>query len=435
MFKFHYRSWDSLQTLELIPPGHPRTMLPPCRKLLSGEVEAMLDVKKSDLPFLNRPHSPCEDCVPSFADTSSIDSIDYDLFNLPCEKPSKHADNEQECWSENEISPLDLRRRRPRTPTSKFTEMLDDSRSYQGSPTLKRRGSLGELLHRPLPEIPVRKSSRTHLSRSSSTKSQAPSVTPSLLSCLERDLSSPEPEIGIAKIVQVLSPISPAKMPSLQSDSDRMDNSDLVETPVKTFISAESTFLPNIEELSPMLQRKRSPSPTGFSPSSAINIVKRKPVASTAPPQQQDVATPPYIDMLSSPSIPTVTVRKHRRSTFKKLPKSKTVGNLSNQREEVPLALAAPSSLAVSESQWMSRVPTLPGPGSIREGLGDSNQPNPGGLKSVMNMVTTRSSSFSSSLRRNSTSWYRKARNGSSEENSLDNSSEASSTQAIGNWI
>jgi hypothetical protein len=382
--------------------------------------------------------------IPTCADTSSIDSTDYDLFDDPGAKVTKHTDNEQEGLSENEISPLHIRRRRRKVPTSKFMELIGDELPHDGSPSLKRKGSVDGFLNRPLPDIPARKSSRQHLSRTSSTKSQAPSVTPSLLSCLDRELSPSELEIGVAKVVQVLGPISPP-MPSLKSDSDQMDTSDLVETPVKnatfveTTIIMDSSLLPSIEEMSPMIQRNRPASPTGFSPQNPVTVIKRKPIAPAAPVQQQYMTAAPEVDMFSSPNV---TLRKHRRSTFKKLPKSNTVANFSTQREEPLPSLPTRNSSTVSESQWMSR-PTLPESASIHSGLieyshSNTTHSNNNTLKNAMNMFTTRSCSLGNSLKRNSTSWYRKARASvSSEETAnsalLDNSSKASSMEVADN--
>lgn len=402
-------------------------------------------------------------------------SSDLDLFNDPYPNSSKHANDEQELRSENNVSPLAIRRRRGKVPSSKFIESVEDGPSRYGSPTPTKKGAVDGLLNRPLPEIPARKNSRLRLSRTSSMKSQAPSLTPSLISCLDRELSSPEPEICTAKIAKVIDHISPPKVPSLQSDSDPMDSSDLVETPVKdgshveTTISVESSLLPSIEEMSPMLPRHRSPSPTGFSPRSPMTAIKRKPTAHMDLPQEQYLDAPPHDDMLSSPNI---TVRKHRRSTFKKIPKSNTTANLPTQRDQQPPWFHPMRNSSVSESQWMSRRPRVPPSSSMRSGLGHesawkavsptlptssssqsgfesthSNNSNNSGLKNVMNLVTTKGSIISDTLKRNSTTWYRKARSsanvrssedsiGSSQNSSIaDNASETSSAKARSNWI
>ncbi|KUJ21187.1 uncharacterized protein LY89DRAFT_778796 [Mollisia scopiformis] len=454
VFKFHYRSWESLEMLELIPSDHPRILMQPQRKLLPEELKAMLEVQSQDLTFLNRPHPPCEDCVPSlpaFAGDSWFDDTedmeDFADFDSTPQAP-KHTGGEFSFEAEVEVSPLRIRRRRPTAPSSKFSDSkLRGTTSPAGSPRPReiRQGALDDFLNRPLPEIPLRKSSKKLHSRSSSTTSRAPSVTPSLLPYIDRDSVSPEPEVGVAQMVEVLL-ASPVQVPSLNSDSDPMEASDLIITPPKISAFEKTSPLPIIEESSPMLPRK--PLLSNLLPSGMSNVIKRKPVGSpSAFFKQEETTTPSPTDLYPSSSLPNVTVRRPRRSTFMKLPlplpmpRSKTAVSFPKRKESVDVlrtqeVAAVRVSESLSESEWMSRTP-LPHSSMLSlESLGGAT-PNSTLAK---RMIAEKASSLGSAIKRKSTSWYKhktQARTDSLNENTPDNSSLASDSniRVDGNWI
>ncbi|KAF8863716.1 hypothetical protein BDZ45DRAFT_86601 [Acephala macrosclerotiorum] len=461
VFKFHYHSWESLELLELIPPGNPRTMLRVSRELLPEDLQAILEMKSQDLPFLDTPHSPCTDCSPKFPvsmstallkevgaafddtfDKTFVEEFD-ETFDESLENISESPIQEQEDGdlfeSSAEVSPLRIIRRRPTLLSYRISDqVVGEPTSPEGqSPQVRINNSkFTELLNRPLPEIPVRRSSRRRHSRNSSTVSRSPSVTPSLMPYLDRDTGSPEPEVevGVAKIVEVLYS-SPIRVPSLKSDSDQLDNSDLLATPPKAHTPEGTSISSGIGEPSPMLTY--TPSFTNSS-AKATSVIKRKPVPWSYPIfKRRGMTTPPASNMFSSGSMSNVTFRKHRRSTMANFAKSHTADNFLRRGEDRILTVDELDALSLSESQWMCRSPS-----PSKSGPTPAPQATAGPTPTFpRNKKPEKGSKRGSALRRKSIRWYRKARTGSAgsqevDENVLDESNDASETKMpSGNWI
>ena len=219
-FQFHYRSWDNLTSLQLIPAEHTRSLLPASPSLLSlngyprelqeppeenddREVKIRVDefqqeAAARDSISPNNSNTPWMTIVfddsPNYAITNKEQS--NSLFNLPRTTSS---------YSLN-------------VPKSKFSKTsLDGGEDEEGSgnddesikppssPLRRRAGTLN--LNRPLPDIPSRGSSPEHgnHSRTSSSVSGAVSITPSLRSYFSRDGAlSPVHVIGVATVVPVI---------------------------------------------------------------------------------------------------------------------------------------------------------------------------------------------------------------------------------------
>jgi hypothetical protein len=102
---------------------------------------------------------------------------------------------------------------------------------------------------RPLPEIPPRTSS-IHQRSISGASSNAPSITPSLLEYIERDESSPEPKIGIARVLVITPNASPMFRPEL-NDESISSLGDVFDAPSRLKAESEQYDSKAIQEQSP----------------------------------------------------------------------------------------------------------------------------------------------------------------------------------------
>lgn len=250
-FKFHYRSWDNLQSLQLIPPDHARNLedqVPSMARHLMGPSLSMQSLNKT----LGSPHTPTKylgkvytsDQVhdslriayPPLEYTGSLDLPDdrkpwskgFDKMRMgsslsgnkhhrdaiidssgpPTEPDPFYTSAPKQKYIERRIMPI-----------SKFSALSIDG---AGSPS-SHKWLDADYSNRPLPEIPSRPSSTA--SRASLI-SRAPSVTPSLLSYLDRDQSSPEPTIGTAIAVSVDSDLSETSVSYEEDDTEDDDFED-----------------------------------------------------------------------------------------------------------------------------------------------------------------------------------------------------------------
>ncbi|TGO87075.1 hypothetical protein BPOR_0252g00100 [Botrytis porri] len=233
-FKFHYRSWDHLEKLHLIPPNHPR--------ILEAQVPAMarhLMASSQIIPqpdqLTESPHTPTKYLGKVYTSDQVHDSLRaaYPPFDL---SSSPYDHDEREPWmsrilDKNQLDPLLTVKKDHRDAfivSSDSTAELDPFYiSSSGEKGIERKimpiskfsalsidGAGSAFSHewlaseyntRPLPDIPSRTSSAA--SRASAT-SRAPSVTPSLLSYIDRDQPSPEPVFGTAIAVSIDSDVS-----------------------------------------------------------------------------------------------------------------------------------------------------------------------------------------------------------------------------------
>lgn len=193
-FQFHYRSWEHLQVLQLIPPSHPRTLLKPSNSfaLLAGHAEVCALRNDNDK---DEWETAVEDEFSDVSQGSSprepVNSTRYDASVFGEVESNLEYDNRQ---SKSLAYNSQLRVQRQSHAKSSPSELSTPRTTLDGW-----------LYGRPLPKLPRAKPSFDH-SRRSSTSSNAPSITPSLNSWFERDLNdpSPEPVIKVAAIVPLL---------------------------------------------------------------------------------------------------------------------------------------------------------------------------------------------------------------------------------------
>jgi hypothetical protein len=312
-FKFHYRTWESLQSLNLIPSDYPRSLLPPSASILS-----LVGLSRKEQEKLREeavsPHkeSPAKASETSETSESSVIPWLTSVFDDSPES-SKSRDKREFVVPPDIVENYSLRFPVP-IPTSKFSAaVIDKPSSPRGSPTPMN-------LNRPLPQIPSRKSSLKHRRNVSSVSTNAPSVTASLKSYLDRDSPSPEPaEIGMAELVDVRLP-----SPIVGTTEGSVDTG-----------SIESLCVDEPSDNSPLSE----------------NATKRRGMAFSSVPADSGTF-----------SLPNVTIRKLRLPGSKSSPMSMTTHAKDevlkeNENENTPL-LDNRTTLSLSESEWMCRTPS-----------------------------------------------------------------------------
>ncbi|TGO23425.1 hypothetical protein BPAE_0133g00240 [Botrytis paeoniae] len=233
-FKFHYRSWDHLEKLHLIPPNHPRILEAQVPAMARHLMASSQIIPQPDQPT-ESPHTPTKYLGKVYTSDQVHDSLRaaYPPFDL---SGSPYDSDERQPWmsrildtnqldslltvkkdhrdafivssdSTTEPDPFYISSsgekgiERKIMPISKFSALSIDGAGSASS----HEWLVSEYNTRPLPDIPSRTSSAA--SRASAT-SRAPSVTPSLLSYIDRDQPSPEPVIGTAIAVSIDSDVS-----------------------------------------------------------------------------------------------------------------------------------------------------------------------------------------------------------------------------------
>ncbi|KAF7897110.1 hypothetical protein EAF00_005338 [Botryotinia globosa] len=342
-FKFHYRSWDHLEKLHLIPPNHPR--------ILEAQVPAMarhLMASSQIIPQPDRrtesPHTPTKYLGKVYTSDQVHDSLRaaYPPFDL---SGSPYDSDERQPWmpildtsqldslltvkkdhrdafivssdSATEPDPFYVSSsgeegiERNIMPISKFSALSIDGAGLASS----HEWLASEYNTRPLPDIPSRTSSAA--SRASAT-SRAPSVTPSLLSYIDRDQPSPEPVIGTAIAVSIDSDVSEISIEyGDDSEEDEFD---------------EEYDFEGLSALSPPPSRTDS---------------RRQGIISSS-------------TMQPSISLPNVTIRKPRHSIDEISPL-----RIPTRKESITakshISTASDDNtgtLSLTESEWMRRTPS-----------------------------------------------------------------------------
>lgn len=206
-------------------------------------------------------------------------------------------------------------------PLSRFSQAALE----RVSPTTKRPES--RISERPLPEIPLQGSSLKH-SRTTSDTSGTPSLTPSLVQYLDRDTTSPSPVIGVASRVSV------GRLGRNKKPNNELEEHEEQEEGREDLRDGGESDMEDFSKLKPL----------------PLTISKRK-----------GIASPPLAGIFS---LPNITMRKNRKSTFKSLPKLITSPDV-NRYGELPVGLDEDdetldnmTTLSLSESEWMCRTPS-----------------------------------------------------------------------------
>ncbi|PMD34139.1 hypothetical protein L207DRAFT_468350 [Hyaloscypha variabilis F] len=379
-FKFHYRSWESLESLNLIPSDHPRVLLPPSASVLS-----LVGLPREDQDTLQEEALTAYEGSPAKASETSESSAVPWLTSVFDESPESATSHDgRECIMPSEILENYALRFPATIPTSKFsTAVIDKSASPNGSPVPIN-------MNRALPQIPSRKSSLKHKRNQSSISTNAPSVAASLKSYYDRNCETPEPaELGIAEVVQVAYP-----SPVVATTERNIDNA-----------SIQSLHIVEPPEDSPLAEIAN----------------KRRGMALELKP--------------GTFSIPNVTIRKFRLSRSNSSPVGKTTpAKTESHKENEPTPLLDnQTTLSLTESEWMCRTPSPVRRSLQDDGFSASKLWSPG---LGANRKSPRDRSEGSSVRR-STSLLRQRVVGIPEEAS-DNPGQGEiedEEKLSGNWI
>ncbi|APA10113.1 hypothetical protein sscle_06g048830 [Sclerotinia sclerotiorum 1980 UF-70] len=346
-FKFHYRSWESLQVLHLIPADHPR--------ILQAQVPSMaryLMVPSESMPLLDHttksPHTPTKYLGKVYTSDQVHDSLQIAYPPLH-HSGSPYSPDQRRPWMSRafDIKPLTLSLTAKKDHRDAFIVPTDPAiepdpfyTSVPKDKEIERRimpmsvftalsidgaGSTSShewlatnYKNRPLPEIPSRNSSAA--SRASAT-SRAPSVTPSLLSYIDRDQSSPEPIIGTAIAVSI--------------DSDISEISIAYEEDIEGHFEQDHDF-EGVSALSPPPTRTDS---------------KRQGIISSSPIQ-------------TSFPLSNVTNRKPKHSSGKPSPfkippgKESAIQGVNEKSYTSIMSDENSVTLSLTESEWMRRTPS-----------------------------------------------------------------------------
>ncbi|KAF5873458.1 uncharacterized protein Bfra_004918 [Botrytis fragariae] len=246
-FKFHYRSWEHLEKLHLIPPNHPRILEAQVPAMARHLMASCKTIPQPDQPT-GSPHTPTKYLGKVYTSDQVHDSLraaypPFDLSGSP-DDPDERQPWMSRILDTNQLDSLLTAKKDHRDafivssdsttepdpfyisssgekdierkimPITKFSALSIDG---AGS-TSPHEWLASEYNTRPLPDIPSRTSSAA--SRASAT-SRAPSVTPSLLSYIDRDQPSPEPVIGTAIAVSIDSDVSEI---SIEYEDDGEEN-------------------------------------------------------------------------------------------------------------------------------------------------------------------------------------------------------------------
>jgi hypothetical protein len=356
-------------------------------------------------------HSPKHNSIP---DSNTFDSISSDNSTNPWitdvfeDSPESSTDSSSErrlsLFVSNDLHSRD--QPAARVPTSRFSQATTTGRSLSEPSQSPWAGQMA----RPLPEILPRGTSlqgsrppsasgslnschSRNLSQGSAM-SGAPSITPSLLPYLDRDIYSPEPEVGIAAVIPIRrsgssSPATPAVV-----EEDTV----LIRRNAKEFssVSSNAAF---------------GGTPPGL-----------KTPAETFSRKRQGMTSPPLGGLFS---LPNITIRKTRKSPFKSpcatLSKTDILNEDSDQDHENT------SALSLTESEWMCRTPSpvRNDPEHVR--VEKIWSPPPGHRTSKEGSRTS-----SGGFKKRAKDWYESVRSSAEPESPLNKS--AIRTRS-GNWI
>lgn len=327
MLKFHYRSWNSLYDLSLIPEDHPRGLLSPTYSIRSvlGLADRSLSVDEQqssddaeDEFYLEteeegqfdntweedtEPPMPISEQVAhgfynlNASQTPWLTSV-FDADDSGDIEDQQRRSNAGMQYDDASIAPdppkIDLKFR--------FSAFTTDQSSNNNAVRQLKRAKRLSILDRPLPEIPQRTSSiRTSHSRISSGTSVANSITPSLRSYIDRgEISSPDPIVSTAQEVH------------LRGTVDHVSNARVVDvTPPQSKLET-----PKSEPSPPLTSPDDSVVGALFKSHPAVRPTQATPPTPKASGEQNEklLDKSPLSDLFKSPHGMNITVRKHKRN-------------------------------------------------------------------------------------------------------------------------
>ncbi|TAQ85418.1 hypothetical protein B7494_g6270 [Chlorociboria aeruginascens] len=345
-FRFHYRSWDFLTSLHLIPASHPRAFLPPSRSLLTinGHWKELRQQVEEDKERDLKDVMDHDDMYPVVRDSSESNTSATpwltSVFDDSPIRSSVKRDREAPFLSPPSHPPV-------RPPKSKFSNHLDSD-----YPTNSENDQWPEILDRPLPEIPCKYKSPER-SRSASAASHTPSIAPSLRAYIDRDTESPEPpaEIGVASMISLRSGFADDEFSELSSVADSPFSPPFITATQRQGMRSQLVDLSPQPRLIAMgTKRQEMTTVLTDSQLTPLNTVLRR----------QGMASPP-----DSPHGSTdKPIRKHKRSptpyyakkAFSTSP-TKYASPFDDPEESLPLGDNT-TALNLSESEWMCHTPS-----------------------------------------------------------------------------
>jgi hypothetical protein len=403
-FKFHYRSWDSLASLQLIPTGHSRALLFPTPSLLSlnGQSLKLKSTEEEAIQCAETESGGQDDTICNEApSTFDVENGYKQYLNSRSRDPSpfNHATTPWLTRINNDSdSSGDLDRKEtlqvPRSPSPYCPTLPPDALQALGftappvpplpSPT---QVEWGDILNRPLPEIP-QQNPASRYSRSPSAASGTPSLTPSILKRLAQDPMSQSPSLGVATTLRILRPSRAA---------------DLIKE--KQTFSREHYLSKSTEVPAPLI----------------------------VPSRRQSMAIPTMGGILSN-----ITLRKHQkcspsksRPQLKMNPASYTYGQDTNERE-LPERdryedFDDTTPLSLTESEWMCHTPSSTTEKSKRRQLGE--------MRSLEMHEHRGDMEETGSLRKKAIDWRDTAAETSAEQDETDSLRDDGNVRIPGGWV
>lgn len=348
-FKFYYRTWNSLTSLEIIPVDHPRRLLQPSPSILSLNGQSRQLQKQLE-----------EECP---ADKSKEENLKVPADEVKLHSPrsekreSGSSDNSTTPWitgvfdDSPESAAKNLRKGSLFVPmlnaggsTSKPLSKIPTSKFFEAG--ILREKYMAEqnwgpdFFNRPLPEIPIQSTSSVHsrnASTGSATSSGAISITPSLRQWVESDAISSDDEIGTATLVTIprISWGTDMDSEAGKGEAKGLEKGNSKEPNTKDSPKAKEAF--DTKEPS-------SDKSSNLEPPSAIASKRR------------GMASPPPRDFFSN-----VTLRK-KKSPFKSVSKLITSSPDTGKNEDAEKEyedLDLTTTISPTESEWMVKTPSL----------------------------------------------------------------------------
>jgi hypothetical protein len=403
-FKFHYRSWDSLASLQLIPTGHPRALLCPTPSLLSlnGQWLKLKSTEEEVVHCAETESGGQDDTIRSGAPRTFDVEDGYKQYLNTRTRDSSPFNRDTTPWSTQVNNDSDssgnLDRREalqvPRSPSPYCPTLSPDALQALGFtvppvPPLPSPTQLkwGDILNRPLPKIPQQHSASGY-SRSPPPASSTPSLMPSILKRLDQDPMSQSPSLGVATTLRSLRPSQAA---------------DLIKE--KQIFNTDHYLRESTEVPAPLVVSSR----------------------------RQSTAIPAVGGILSNNSL-----RKHQTSSasksrpqLKMYPTSNTDGQDANEREvreREPYAdFDDTTPLSLTEAEWMCHTPSSTTEKAKRRQLGKM-----GGLEMHAHSGAMEETGSS---RKKTINWRDTAGEKSAEQDETDNLTDYGNVGIPGGWV